>query len=93
MANGAGPYLFINGDLDQEDGNAVKGARPAFQFHKDHEELYVRQESAARVLLLEGEGGGRGGRDGDTSAQEALHSRRFAAHLIPSSRKTIRRWT
>jgi hypothetical protein len=68
MANGAGPYLFINGDLDQEDGNAVKGARPAFQFHKDHEDLYVRQESAARVLLLEGAGGGRGGGpDGDTS--------------------------
>lgn len=82
MANGAGPYLFINGDMDQNDGNALKGARPAFQFHKDHEELYVRQESAARVLLLEGEGagggrgpggggrggpGGGGGRDGDTS--------------------------
>jgi putative glycosyl hydrolase-like family 6 (GHL6) protein len=65
MANGAGPYLFINGDMDQNDGNAVKGARPAFQFHKDHEELYVRQESAARVLLLEGEGAGgeRGGGD------------------------------
>jgi hypothetical protein len=61
MANGAGPYLFINGTMDQDDGNALKGARPAFQFHKDHEELYVRQESAARVLLLEGEGGGRGG--------------------------------
>jgi hypothetical protein len=72
MANGAGPYLFINGNLSQNDGNALKGARPAFQFHKDHEELYVRQESAARVLLLEGEGAGGGprgggGRDGDTS--------------------------
>lgn len=80
MANGAGPYLFINGDMDQNDGNALKGARPAFQFHKDHEELYVRQESAARVLLLEAQGaggvpggggrggpGGGGGRDGDTS--------------------------
>jgi len=72
MANGAGPYLFINGNMSQNDGNALKGARPAFQFHKDHEELYVRQESAARVLLLEGEsaGGGprgNGGRDGDTS--------------------------
>jgi hypothetical protein len=71
MANGAGPFLFINGELNQNDGNAVKGARPAFQFAKDHEELYVRQESAARVLLLEGSGGGgpgggggRGGRGG-----------------------------
>ncbi|HXB72273.1 MAG TPA: family 10 glycosylhydrolase [Candidatus Acidoferrales bacterium] len=61
MANGAGPYLFINGDMSQNDGNALKGARPAFQFHKDHEELYVRQETAARVLLLEVAGGGGGG--------------------------------
>jgi hypothetical protein len=72
MANGAGPYLFINGTMDQNDGNALKGARPAFQFHKDHEEIYVRQENAARVLLLEGAEagggpGGGGGRDGDGS--------------------------
>ena len=56
MANGAGPYLFLNGSLDQPDGNGVKGARPAFKFHKDHQDLYVRQENAARVLLLEGGG-------------------------------------
>jgi Hypothetical glycosyl hydrolase 6 len=69
MAHGAGPYLFINGTLDQNDGNAVKGARPAFQFHKDHEELYVRQESAARVLLLEGDDGeGRAGAGGGRGA-------------------------
>ncbi len=69
MANGAGPYLYLNGDMRQNDGNALKGARPPFQFHKDHEELYVRQESAARVLLLDGARGGPGGaeRDGNTS--------------------------
>lgn len=60
MANGAGPYLFINGTMDQDDGNALKGARPAFQFHKDHEELYIRQENSARVLLLEGRAQGEG---------------------------------
>jgi hypothetical protein len=53
MANGAGPYLFVNGPPDQFDRNGEKGARPAFKFHKDHEELYVRQENAARVLLLD----------------------------------------
>lgn len=53
MANGAGPYLFVNGPIDQFDRNGEKGARPAFKFHKDHEELYVRQENAARVLLLD----------------------------------------
>lgn len=53
MANGAGPYLFVNGGHHQFDSNAQKGASPAFKFHKDHEELFVRQENAARVLLLD----------------------------------------
>jgi len=53
MANGAGPYIFVIGGVDQTDDNAFKGARPAFKFHKDHEDLYVRQENAARVLLLD----------------------------------------
>lgn len=53
MANGAGPYLFVNGSHKQFDANGQKGAAPAFKFHKDHEELYVQQENAARVLLLD----------------------------------------
>jgi hypothetical protein len=58
MANGAGPFLFVNGPTDQFDANGLKGARPAFRFHKAHEELYVRQENAARVLLLEDKSAG-----------------------------------
>lgn len=54
MANGAGPYLFVNGNHQQFDRNGENGARPAFKFHKDNAELYVRQENAARVLLLDG---------------------------------------
>jgi hypothetical protein len=53
MANGAGPYLFVNGPDKQFDQNGENGAKPAFKFHKDHEELYVRQENAARVLLYD----------------------------------------
>jgi hypothetical protein len=53
MANGAGPYIFVIGGVDQTDDNAFKGARPAFKFHRDHEDIYVRQENAARVLLLD----------------------------------------
>jgi hypothetical protein len=56
MANGAGPFLFVNGPIKQFDGNGLKGARPAFQFHKAHQDLYVRQENAARVLLLDDAG-------------------------------------
>ena len=56
MANGAGPYLFVNGNHEQFDRNGENGARPAFKFHKANAELYVRQENAARILLLD-EGG------------------------------------
>lgn len=54
MANGAGPYLFVNGNHEQFDRNGEKGALPAFKFHRDNQDLYVRQENAARVLLLDG---------------------------------------
>jgi hypothetical protein len=53
MANGAGPYLFVNGNHEQFDRNGENGARPAFKFHRDNAELYVRQENAARVLLFD----------------------------------------
>lgn len=53
MANGAGPYLFLNGNHEQFDRNGENGARPAFKFHKDNADLYVRQDNAARILLLD----------------------------------------
>lgn len=53
MANGAGPYLFVNGNHEQFDRNGENGARPAFKFHKANADLYVRQENAARLLLLD----------------------------------------
>ncbi len=54
MANGAGPYLFVNGNHEQHDLNGERGARPAFKFHRKHQDLYVRQTNAARVLLIDG---------------------------------------
>ncbi len=56
MANGAGPAFVALGTLDQEDRSGLLAAKPAFQWHKDHEDLYVGQQSAARVLLLAGKG-------------------------------------
>lgn len=53
MANGAGPYLFVNGNHEQFDRNGEKGALPAFKFHRDNQELYVRQQNAARVMLFD----------------------------------------
>jgi hypothetical protein len=43
------------GTMDQEDRSALLAARPVFQWHARHEDLYVGQRSAARVLLLPGE--------------------------------------
>lgn len=53
MANGGQPYLFVNGNHEQFDRAGENGARPAFKFHRDNADLYVRQENAARVLLLD----------------------------------------
>jgi hypothetical protein len=52
MAHGGGPTFVAVGTLDQEDMTGVNAARPVFKWHADHEDLYVGQESAARVLLL-----------------------------------------
>jgi hypothetical protein len=52
MAHGAGPAFVVVGTLDQQDQNGLLAAKPVFEWHKQHSELYVGQESAARVLLL-----------------------------------------
>jgi hypothetical protein len=54
MAHGSGPAYTVVGTLDQEDMTGINAARPVFKFHADNKELYVGQESAARVLLLAG---------------------------------------
>lgn len=54
MAHGAGPAFVAVGTLDQEDRQGLLAAKPVFEWHKRHADLYVGQESAARVLLLGG---------------------------------------
>jgi len=55
LAHGGPPALAMLGTMDQEDRSALLAARPVFQWHARHEDLYVGQRSAARVLLLPGE--------------------------------------
>jgi hypothetical protein len=50
--HGAGPAFNMHGTPDQEDRQALAAARPVFAWHAAHQDLYVGQESAARVLLL-----------------------------------------
>lgn len=54
MAHGAGPAFVAVGTLDQEDRGGLLAAKPVFAWHKQHADLYVGQESAARTLLLGG---------------------------------------
>jgi hypothetical protein len=55
VAHGGPPALAMVGTMDQEDRHALLAARPIFQWHALHEDLYVGQKSAARVLLLRGD--------------------------------------
>lgn len=57
LANGAPPALVIFGAIGEEDTTSLQAARPIFEWHQQHEDLYVGQRSAARVLLLYGSGG------------------------------------
>lgn len=54
MAHGGPPAMAVVGTMDQEDRSALAATRPIYQWHAAHEDLYVGQQSAARVLLLRG---------------------------------------
>jgi hypothetical protein len=52
MAHGGPPAFAMVGTMNQEDRQGLLAARPVFAWHARHEDLYVGQENAARVLLL-----------------------------------------
>jgi hypothetical protein len=52
MAHGGPPALVVVGTMDQQDRTGVAAAKPIFQWHAQHEDLYVGQRNAGRVLLL-----------------------------------------
>jgi hypothetical protein len=54
MAHGGPPAIAMVGTMDQEDRQSLIAAKPVFQWHARHEDLYVGQQNAARVLLLGG---------------------------------------
>ena len=54
MAHGGPPAIAVVGTMDQQDRQGLLAARPVFQWHARHEDLYVGQKNAARVLLLPG---------------------------------------
>jgi hypothetical protein len=52
MAHGGPPAVVVVGTMAQLDRNGLIAAKPVFEWHKRHEDLYVGQVNAARVLLL-----------------------------------------
>jgi putative glycosyl hydrolase-like family 6 (GHL6) protein len=52
MAHGGPPAFVVSGTMDQQDRSGLLAAKPIFQWHARHEDLYVGQNNAARVLLL-----------------------------------------
>jgi hypothetical protein len=54
LAHGAPPALVVSGPMAQQDRSGLVAARPIFDWHAKHEDLYVGQKNAGRVLLLAG---------------------------------------
>ena len=52
MAHGAPPAVALVGTMSQQDRLGVLAAKPIFEWHARHEDLYVAQTNAARVLLV-----------------------------------------
>ena len=52
MAHGGALTFEVNGTFDQQDRQALETAKPIFRWAAENEQYYVRQSSAARVLLL-----------------------------------------
>jgi Hypothetical glycosyl hydrolase 6 len=52
MAHGGPPAFVVSGPMAQQDRTGLLAAKPIFQWHAKHEDLYVGQQNAARVLLL-----------------------------------------
>jgi hypothetical protein len=52
MAHGAPPAVAVVGTMDQADRQGLLAAKPVFDWHAAHEDLYVGQENAGRVLLV-----------------------------------------
>jgi hypothetical protein len=52
MAHGGPPAFVVSGPMAQQDRTGLAAAAPIFHWHARHEELYVGQKNAARVMLL-----------------------------------------
>ena len=54
LAHGGALTFEVNGTLDLQDRQALEAAKPVFRWAAAHEQYFVGQRSAARVILLGG---------------------------------------
>jgi hypothetical protein len=54
MAHGGPPAFAMVGPMNQQDRHGLIAAKSVFEWHAAHEDLYVGQTNAARVLLVAG---------------------------------------
>jgi Hypothetical glycosyl hydrolase 6 len=52
LAHGGPPAIVVSGTMDQQDRTGLTAAKPIFDWHARHEDLFVGQKNAARVLLM-----------------------------------------
>jgi Hypothetical glycosyl hydrolase 6 len=52
LAHGAPPAVVVSGPMPQQDRSGLLAAKPIFDWHARHEDLYLGTNNAARVLLL-----------------------------------------
>jgi hypothetical protein len=52
LAHGAPPAFVVSGPMAQMDRSGLLAAKPIFDWHARHEDLYLGAKNAARVLLL-----------------------------------------
>src|SRR5262249_55272066 len=51
IAHGAPPAIVVSGPMAQQDRTGLVAAKPIFDWHAHHEELYVGQKNAATVIV------------------------------------------
>jgi hypothetical protein len=81
MAHGGPPAIAMVGPMDQQDRTGLIAAKPIFEWHAQHEDLYVGQKNAARVLLLAG---------GDTSSYRGFFRLLSEQHIPFVSSENLR---
>jgi len=82
LAHGGPPAVVVSGPMPQQDRSGLLAAKPIFDWHARHEDLYVGQKNAGRVLLLT---------SGDTSSYRGFFRVLTEAH-IPFVVSENQRW-